>query len=152
MLGAVLDTAVGHTTQVVTPRHWRPAAAAAAARPVFRDSEMTTTSSARRHIVLTVNAVLLCSLTVINFFRECPSLPVPITTIIIMNRDKLSKSVFTVVTGHTSIANIKEHEYGGDIFFEITDPAELQYTYRIRPAKTFGSPFVNNHLFVCAPD
>lgn len=30
---------------------------------------------------------------------------------------------------------------GGDIFFEIIDPAELQYTYRIRPAEDFGAPF-----------
>ncbi|XP_018580198.1 PRADC1-like protein [Anoplophora glabripennis] len=29
----------------------------------------------------------------------------------------------------------------GDIFFEIVDPAELEYTYRIRPAKDFGAPF-----------
>jgi len=30
---------------------------------------------------------------------------------------------------------------GGDIFFEIIDPLELEYTYRIRPAKDFGAPF-----------
>lgn len=30
----------------------------------------------------------------------------------------------------------------GDVFFEIIDPAELEYTYRIRPAKDFGAPFV----------
>ncbi|CAH1099809.1 unnamed protein product [Psylliodes chrysocephalus] len=29
----------------------------------------------------------------------------------------------------------------GDVFFEIVDPVELEYTYRIRPAKDFGSPF-----------
>ncbi|CAG9857398.1 unnamed protein product [Phyllotreta striolata] len=29
----------------------------------------------------------------------------------------------------------------GDVFFEITDPEELEYTYRIRPAKDFGAPF-----------
>ncbi|KAJ0183245.1 hypothetical protein K1T71_001221 [Dendrolimus kikuchii] len=29
----------------------------------------------------------------------------------------------------------------GDIFFEILDPPELRYSYRIRPAKDFGSPF-----------
>lgn len=43
-----------------------------------------------------------------------------------------------------SIVDIKEYEYAGDIFFEITHPPELQYTYRIRPAKSFGMPFVNN--------
>lgn len=31
----------------------------------------------------------------------------------------------------------------GDIFFEIVDPPELQYSYRIRPAKDFGAPFVS---------
>lgn len=30
---------------------------------------------------------------------------------------------------------------GSDIFFEIIDPIELEYTYRIRPAKDFGAPF-----------
>lgn len=29
----------------------------------------------------------------------------------------------------------------GDVFFEIVDPPELEYTYRIRPAKDFGSSF-----------
>lgn len=29
----------------------------------------------------------------------------------------------------------------GDVFFEIIDPVELEYTYRIRPAKDFGAPF-----------
>ncbi|CAH0559385.1 unnamed protein product [Brassicogethes aeneus] len=29
----------------------------------------------------------------------------------------------------------------GDLFFEITEPIELEYTYRIRPAKDFGAPF-----------
>jgi hypothetical protein len=32
----------------------------------------------------------------------------------------------------------------GDIFFEIIDPTELEYTYRIRPAKDFGAPFVSH--------
>lgn len=31
----------------------------------------------------------------------------------------------------------------GDIFFEILDPPELRYSYRIRPAKDFGTPFVS---------
>lgn len=30
---------------------------------------------------------------------------------------------------------------GSDVFFEIIDPEELEYTYRIRPAKDFGAPF-----------
>lgn len=54
--------------------------------------------------------------------------------------------MYLVVNGYSSIADIKEYEYGGDIFFEITHPPELQYTYRIRPAKTFGMPFVNIHF------
>ncbi|KAI8421695.1 hypothetical protein MSG28_009681 [Choristoneura fumiferana] len=29
----------------------------------------------------------------------------------------------------------------GDVFFEILDPPELSYSYRIRPAKDFGAPF-----------
>lgn len=29
----------------------------------------------------------------------------------------------------------------GDVFFEILDPPELRYSYRIRPAKDFGTPF-----------
>lgn len=30
---------------------------------------------------------------------------------------------------------------GSDVFFEITDPKELAYTYKIRPAQDFGTPF-----------
>lgn len=30
---------------------------------------------------------------------------------------------------------------GGDVFFEIIDPPELEYTFRIRPAKNFGGIF-----------
>ncbi|CAH1982012.1 unnamed protein product [Acanthoscelides obtectus] len=29
----------------------------------------------------------------------------------------------------------------GDVFFEIVEPEELEYTYRLRPAKDFGAPF-----------
>lgn len=29
----------------------------------------------------------------------------------------------------------------GDVFFEILEPPELRYSYRIRPAKDFGAPF-----------
>lgn len=35
---------------------------------------------------------------------------------------------------------------GGDVFFEIVDPEELEYTYRLRPAKDFGGSF-NNRKF-----
>lgn len=30
---------------------------------------------------------------------------------------------------------------GSDVFFEIVDPAELEYTYRLRPARDFGATF-----------
>lgn len=30
---------------------------------------------------------------------------------------------------------------GGDVFFEIVSPAELEYTFRLRPAKNFGGVF-----------
>jgi len=55
---------------------------------------------------------------------------------------------FPVTNGDMTIVDIKEFEYGGDIFFEITHPPELQYTYRIRPAKSFGIPFVNNYFLL----
>lgn len=33
----------------------------------------------------------------------------------------------------------------GDVFFEIIDPPELRYSYRIRPAKDFGATFVSRN-------
>lgn len=33
---------------------------------------------------------------------------------------------------------------GADVFFEIIEPEELGYTYRIRPAKDFGVPLVSS--------
>jgi hypothetical protein len=33
---------------------------------------------------------------------------------------------------------------GSDVFFEIIEPEELSYTYRIRPAKDFGAPLVSS--------
>lgn len=32
---------------------------------------------------------------------------------------------------------------GPDVFFEIIYPPELEYTYKLRPAKDFGAPFVS---------
>lgn len=32
---------------------------------------------------------------------------------------------------------------GNDIFFEVVDPEDLQYTYRLRLAKDFGTTFDN---------
>lgn len=34
----------------------------------------------------------------------------------------------------------------GDVFFEIVDPEELEYTYRVRPAKDFGPVFTDSHF------
>lgn len=31
----------------------------------------------------------------------------------------------------------------GDVFFEILDPPELRYSFRVRPAKDFGATFVS---------
>lgn len=37
---------------------------------------------------------------------------------------------------------IRTHDIiAGDVFFEILDPPELEYTYRLRPAKDFGGSF-----------
>lgn len=37
---------------------------------------------------------------------------------------------------------IKSHDIiNGDIFFEILEPEELEYTYRLKPAKDFGGSF-----------
>lgn len=36
----------------------------------------------------------------------------------------------------------------GDVFFEILDPPELRYSYRIRPAKDFGVPFVSESMYI----
>ncbi|XP_063622134.1 PRADC1-like protein [Cydia splendana] len=35
----------------------------------------------------------------------------------------------------------------GDVFFEIVDPPELSYSFRIRPAKDFGAPFNQSFHF-----
>lgn len=34
----------------------------------------------------------------------------------------------------------------GDVFFEIIDPIDLEYTYRIKPAKDFGASFSNKEF------
>lgn len=34
----------------------------------------------------------------------------------------------------------------GDVFFEIIEPEELEYTYRIRPAKNFGGSFSDSRF------
>ncbi|CAH1710300.1 PRADC1-like protein [Aphis gossypii] len=67
-----------------------------------------------RKAVFIVNTFLLCVLSIFNIY---------------------------FINGDMTIVDVKEFEYGGDIFFEITHPPELQYTYRIRPAKSFGTPF-----------
>lgn len=35
-------------------------------------------------------------------------------------------------------------DYESDVFFEILEPEELSYTYRIRPASNFGIPLVSS--------
>lgn len=32
---------------------------------------------------------------------------------------------------------------GDDAFFEIIEPKQLRYTYKVRPAQDFGVPFVS---------
>lgn len=34
----------------------------------------------------------------------------------------------------------------GDVFFEIIEPEELEYTYRLRPAKNFGAAFTKERF------
>lgn len=47
---------------------------------------------------------------------------------------------------------------GGDVFFEIIDPPELEYTFRLRPAKNFGGVFNSStkleaaHLILTDPE
>jgi len=55
---------------------------------------------------------------------------------------------YPVANGTMTIVDIKEFEYGGDIFFEILHPPELQYTYRLRPSRDIGIPFVNNNYLL----
>lgn len=47
------------------------------------------------------------------------------------------------MTDGTSVPEI----LGSDVFFEIIDPRELGFTYRLRPAKDFGAPFVSTTCF-----
>lgn len=51
-------------------------------------------------------------------------------------------NIFSVNNLHTFDGVSSAEIIAGDIFFEIVDPSELEYTYRIRPAKDFGAPFV----------
>lgn len=47
--------------------------------------------------------------------------------------------------GHTltfkSVNSYIDASIGSDVFFEIIYPPELEYTYKLRPAKDFGAPF-----------
>lgn len=44
-----------------------------------------------------------------------------------------------------SYDGIKSHDIiNGDIFFEIIEPEELLYTYRLKPAKNFGTSFATD--------
>lgn len=49
--------------------------------------------------------------------------------------------LLTVNNLHTQ-DGVKSHDIiNGDIFFEIIEPQELEYTYRLKPAKDFGTTF-----------
>lgn len=51
---------------------------------------------------------------------------------------------FSVNNLHT-YDGIKSHDIiNGDIFFEIIEPEELEYTYRLKPAKNFGGTFTQD--------
>lgn len=42
---------------------------------------------------------------------------------------------------------IKSHDIiNGDVFFEIIEPEELEYTYRLKPAKDFGGSFMSEQF------
>lgn len=43
---------------------------------------------------------------------------------------------------YKSIGSYIDTSIGSDVFFEIIYPPELEYTYKLRPAKDFGAPFV----------
>lgn len=51
----------------------------------------------------------------------------------------LSRSIRASTT--ISIPITTQDIIAGDVFFEILSPSELEYTYRLRPAKDFGSAF-----------
>lgn len=103
-----------------------------------------------RKILFVANVVLVCVLVVLNVYRKYNiSLLVDPRITTFSSRFKFMFITFSpVVSGSTTIVDIKDYEYGADIFFEIVDPPELQYTYRIRPAKTFGTPFVITVIYL----
>lgn len=57
----------------------------------------------------------------------------------------ISRFDFLVNNLHSLDGTSTAEIIAGDIFFEIVDPVELEYTYRIRPAKDFGAPFVSKN-------
>lgn len=52
--------------------------------------------------------------------------------------------IFSANNLHVSDGASTAEIIGGDIFFEIIEPIELEYTYRLRPAKDFGAAFVSD--------
>lgn len=62
-----------------------------------------------------------------------------------------SVSFGNIVVSYFSANNLHTYDgvsstdiIGSDVFFEIIEPEELGYTYRIRPAKDFGAPLVSS--------
>ncbi|XP_077295136.1 PRADC1-like protein [Arctopsyche grandis] len=58
-----------------------------------------------------------------------------------------------ILCSATGVHNVQLQEWlnnvdiiAGDVFFEIIDPPELEYTYRIKPARDFGAPFNSSFL------
>lgn len=46
-----------------------------------------------------------------------------------------------------SMSNLNAYdETVNDVYFEITDPDDLEYTYRLRPAKNFGAAFTKDRF------
>lgn len=64
------------------------------------------------------------------------------------NTCKITNSFVTEhMSGHSltfkTRGSFSDTSIGSDVFFEIIYPPELEYTYKLRPAKDFGAPFVS---------
>lgn len=58
-----------------------------------------------------------------------------------------SRALFLANNLHLMDGTSTSEIIGGDVFFEIVEPNELYYTYRLRPAKDFGAPFSDRFKF-----
>ncbi|XP_055313830.1 PRADC1-like protein [Sitodiplosis mosellana] len=53
--------------------------------------------------------------------------------------------IFAGINNLHTYDGIKTHDIiNGDIFFEVIEPEELEYTYRLKPAKDFGGTFTQD--------